>query len=110
MINELTTEEKKQHVLAIFKNFTQKDIDKSLAVYPAFSDFSITVSEQIANGNTIISKWVATAVHTGNFAGIEASGKRVTLTGKSVHVVEHNKVTETSIEMDLCGFVDQLSA
>jgi predicted ester cyclase len=105
-----TMEENKQMVKEIVEHYSQKELDKSLALYPAFSDFKVKVREQIAIGNKVVSKWIITALHTGIFLGISPSGKEVSLKGISIHRVDKNKVIEDSLEMDFNDLVQQISS
>jgi predicted ester cyclase len=60
----------------------------------AFPDLEIVIEQQVAEG-----PWVATRVtfrgtHTGEFAGIPATGKRVEYAGTAMDRLENGKVVE----------------
>src|SRR5262249_54918209 len=60
----------------------------------AFSDLEMTIERQIAEG-----PWVATRVtyrgtHTGEFAGIPATGRRIEYAGTAMDRLENGKVVE----------------
>lgn len=108
-LNNTTTETNKKIVRDLVEQYSQKDIEKSLALYPAFTDFKVKVKDQLAIGNRVVSKWIITALHTGIFLGISPSGKEISLIGISIHRIEHNKVTEDAMEMDFNALIDQIS-
>jgi predicted ester cyclase len=103
-------DESKKIIKDIVEHYGQKELDKSLALYPAFSEFKVKVREQIGIGNKIVSKWIITAIHTGIFLGIAPSGKKVSFNGISVHRIDNSKVIEDSLEMDFNDLVHQLSS
>lgn len=104
-----TPDESKRAAREVVEKLSQKDIDKSLAIYPAFSDFSVKVREQLVIGNKVISKWIMTALHSGIFMGIAPSGKRISLNGVSVHRIEQNKVIQDTMEIDFNSLISQIS-
>lgn len=105
-----TLEKNKNMVKSIVERLTQKELDKSLALYPAFSDFHVKVTEQTAIGNRVVSRWVISARHTGSFLGIAPSGEKVSIAGISIHKIEHNKIEEDALEIDFNELTKQLSA
>ena len=93
-----------------YENYRQSDIDKSLALFPAFTDFKVTVEDQTAEGNLITSHWRMQAVHTGEFLGIPPTGKKVTLAGTTVDVIRDGKVIEYTSTIDFEGFLSRLKS
>jgi predicted ester cyclase len=49
----------------------------SYRLFLAFSDFKITVLDQIAEGDKVITRAMITGIHTGEFKGRSASGNHV---------------------------------
>jgi predicted ester cyclase len=109
-LNITAIENNKKIVRDLVEQYSQREIEKSLSLYPAFTDFNVKVKEQIAIGNKVVSKWTITALHTGIFLGISPSGKAISLMGISIHRVEHNKVTEDAMELDFNSLIDQISS
>jgi uncharacterized protein len=46
----------------------------------------------VHQGNQVVIEWMFVAVHTGNFAGIPATGRTVNLPGCSVYTVEGGQI------------------
>ena len=57
------------------------------ATHAAFPDLVVTVHDQVAEEDKVVTQWSATGTHTGDFAGAPATGRRVTVTGIHIHRV-----------------------
>ena len=106
----MSIEEMKGLTRRKYETYRQCDIDKSLAIFPAFSDFKVVVEEQVADGDTITSHWRMHAVHTGEFFGIPPTGKEVTMHGATVDMVKEGKVIELTSTIDFEAFLVRLKA
>ncbi|MEX2247224.1 MAG: ester cyclase [Dehalococcoidia bacterium] len=76
----------------------------------AFSDFRHEVIDQIAEGDRVVTRMTASGRHTGEFLGIPATGKEVTMTGIAVHRIVDGKIAEHWSEVDGFGLFQQLGA
>ena len=74
----------------------------------AFPDFRVTVDEQIAEGDTVVTRWTANGTHKGELVGIPATGKSSTVTGVSVDKIVNGKVAESWVIFDQFGMMQQL--
>lgn len=73
--------------------------------------FRFTVEDQIAEGDRVCTRWTWNATHTGEFMGIEATGKEVSMSGTVVHRFrEDGKIVEGWWQYDLLGLMGQLGA
>jgi steroid delta-isomerase-like uncharacterized protein len=75
-----------------------------------FSNARITVEEQIAEGDTVATRWVGRGTHDGEIAGIAPTGKEVTVTGFTFSRLENGKVVEEHQVWDALGMLVQLGA
>jgi predicted ester cyclase len=91
-----------------YENLKQRDIDKSLTLYPAFSHFEVRVERQVAEGNQVASYWVMRGKHTGEYLGIPPSGRDVMLSGMAIDMINEGKLTEVCSVMDFDGFLQRL--
>jgi steroid delta-isomerase-like uncharacterized protein len=72
-------------------------------------DFRFTVDDLIAQGDRVCARWTWNATHKGDFLGISATGKRVTMTGTTIFRFRGDgKITETWWEHDQLGLMQQL--
>jgi steroid delta-isomerase-like uncharacterized protein len=79
-------------------------------IHQAFADQLHTVHDQIADSDRVIERWTMTATHAGEFIGIPATGRRVTLTGIDISRVEDGRIAEHWTECDMLGLLEQLGA
>lgn len=72
-------------------------------------DFVFTIEDQIADGDRVCTRWTWNGTHKGDFMGIPASGKKVTMTGMTIHRCrDDGKVAEGWWQYDRLGLMDQL--
>ena len=76
----------------------------------AFSDIEDIVEDMIGKGNRVVTRWTLRVTHTGDFRGIPATGKRITITGGIFRFSEEGKVVESWDSLDQLGMLRQLGA
>jgi steroid delta-isomerase-like uncharacterized protein len=76
----------------------------------SFPDLKHTVDELIAEGDSVAARWTVNGTHRGEFQGIPASGKQVTLSGVTLHHVKDGKIRETWLSFDSMDLLQQLGA
>src|SRR5258708_8897709 len=74
----------------------------------AFPDVRITIEDQIAEGDKVVTRWTAVGTHKGELMGIPATGKQATVTGISVGHVVNGKFVEIWTNFDALGMLQQL--
>src|SRR5215203_5199995 len=57
----------------------------------AMPDLRITLEEDIAEEDKVVSRWTAQGTHQGELMGIAPTGNRVTITGITIHRIEDSK-------------------
>ena len=80
------------------------------AAWEAFPDMRIAIEDLIADGDRVAKVWSFEATHTGDFAGIAPTGRRVTWSGITVYRLAGDKVVECSWQTDTLGLLQQLGA
>jgi steroid delta-isomerase-like uncharacterized protein len=76
--------------------------------FDAFEDVEMRADPLMAEGDLVCYRWTATARHTGPIAGIPATGKRVTITGITMHRIRNGKVVESWNEYNTIAMLWQL--
>jgi non-heme chloroperoxidase len=77
----------------------------------AFSDIEDIVEDMIGEGDRVVTRWTLRVTHTGEFRGIPATGKRITLTGIGIfRFSDDGKVVESWDSLDELGMLRQLGA
>jgi steroid delta-isomerase-like uncharacterized protein len=76
----------------------------------ALPDLALTIEEQVAEGNTVVTRWRATGTHGGPLFGIPATGRAVEATAIHVHHVEGGRIIDQWEQFDALGVLRQLGA
>lgn len=74
----------------------------------AYPDFYMTIEEQVAEGDKVVTRYTARGTHEGEFMGIPPTGKQITVTGIHIHRLVGGKVVEGWSEFDQLGAMQQL--
>ncbi len=73
-----------------------------------FPDITVTIEDQIAEGDLVASRHVSTATHTHEFQGLQPTGKKATMTGTTLTRVADGKIVEAWTSWDVLGMMQQL--
>jgi steroid delta-isomerase-like uncharacterized protein len=76
----------------------------------AFPDVQLSVQEQVAEGDMVATRWIASGTHQGDLMGIAPTGNRVTVAGTSVERIVDGKIEETWDNYDALGMMQQIGA
>jgi steroid delta-isomerase-like uncharacterized protein len=76
----------------------------------AFQDAAVTIDDQIAEGDRVVTRWTGRGTHTGELLGIAPTGKEVTVSGVTVSRLVNGKIAEEWELMDMLGMLVQLGA
>ena len=74
----------------------------------AFPDVRITINDQIAEGDKVVTRWTATGTHKGQLMGIAPTNKHATVTGVDIDRYQDGKVVEAWASYDMFGMLQQL--
>jgi len=86
-------------------------VKQSAAGYrAAFPDITFVVDEQIAEGDTVVTRWTGRGTHEGDLFGIAPTGKQATVTGISIDRIADGKVVEDHTNWDTFGLMQQIGA
>ena len=76
----------------------------------AFSDWNITIDDQIAERDLVVTRWSARAIHTSPLATIPASGNPVHVTGANIARFADGKIVESWFNFDMLTLLQQVGA
>jgi steroid delta-isomerase-like uncharacterized protein len=76
----------------------------------AFPDVLMSVEDQVAEGDMVVTRWIASGTHQGDLMGIAPTGNRVTVAGTSVERIVNGKIEETWDNYDALGMMQQIGA
>jgi len=77
----------------------------SLASFP---DGKTTTNDLVAEGDKVVERFTFVGTHKGEFLGIPATGKQITVTGMSVFRIANGKIVEHWGENDAMGLLTQM--
>lgn len=73
-----------------------------------FSDSHFAVREQVAEGDTVVTRATWHAVHTGNFQGVSPTGKQIAISAVLFVRFKENRIAEYRGLFDQLGMMQQL--
>lgn len=74
----------------------------------AFPDAIVTIEDQIAEGDKVLTRWRFRATNTGTFYGNPPTGRVVEVTGTHLHRIVDDKIVEIWAQPDALSFMTQL--
>jgi steroid delta-isomerase-like uncharacterized protein len=83
-----------------------KDILRAMRA--GFPDLVFSIHEQVSEGDKVVSRFEWTGTHKGEFLGIPATGRPVSVWGIVIDRLEEGRIKETRIIMDTLGLMIQL--
>jgi predicted ester cyclase/uncharacterized protein YndB with AHSA1/START domain len=86
----------------------QKNIGR--AIFAAFGNVHVEVNDTIVEGDRVVERHTATAVHKGEFNGIPATGKRVHWTENHIYRIADGMIAETWSEPSFHDLMKQISS
>lgn len=79
-------------------------------LHQAFPDKTVTILDQIAEGDQVVTRWICHGTHNGVFQGMSPTGKKITLVGTTIFRIADGKLVEGWTQPDLLGLLQQLGA
>ena len=74
----------------------------------AFPDIRFTIERILAEADYVMTNCLAKGTHLGNWHGIPATGKEITIQMSVVHRIEEEKIVEDWVLVDFLGVFQQL--
>jgi steroid delta-isomerase-like uncharacterized protein len=78
--------------------------------FEAFPDLNVTVEDEIAEGDKVVTRWTIRGTHQGELMGIAPTEKQIELKGITIHRIEGDKIAEEWSRYDNLGMMQQLGA
>lgn len=79
-----------------------------LQMRSAFPDIHWAVDEMVAEGNKLVTRFTWTGTHQGEFLGVPATGRSVSIKGIVVDGLEGGKMVDSRMLLDVLGMMMQL--
>ena len=74
----------------------------------ASPDARVTVEDQVAEGDKVVSRWTATGTHTGDLMGMSPTGRRIEISGITINRFSGGKIAEDWYQSEDLGMMQQL--
>lgn len=75
-----------------------------------FPDLHVTVEDQVAEGDKVVTRWIARGTHKGELQGIPPTGKHGAITGITIDRIANGKVVESWTNADHLSMMRLLGA
>ena len=86
-------------------------LKKLIAMYRnAFPDVRMTIDDQIAEGDRVVTRWTVHGSHRGELMGVAPSGKQIAVTGIVITSFANGKAVEEWESYDALGMMRQIGA
>ncbi|WP_338729235.1 ester cyclase [Haladaptatus sp. DJG-WS-42] len=76
----------------------------------AFPDVKMTIHDQLADDDHVVTRLTMTGTQTGPFGELEATGKSVSIEGIVEHRIKNGKIVEGFPQWDMLGLMRQVGA
>ena len=80
------------------------------APFAAFEGMRIEEEFYIAEGDTVVGRFVAKGTHTKEFMGVPATGKQVSISGINIFRISGGKIVEHWVNYAAVGLMQQIGA
>ncbi|MBA3430548.1 MAG: ester cyclase [Actinobacteria bacterium] len=86
-------------------------VKQQAAMYgEAFPDIQMTVEDQLADGDRVVTRWAARGTHQGELMGVPPSGNEVAISGITIARVADGQIQEEWTNWDGLGLMQQIGA
>ena len=76
----------------------------------AFPDLRMTIEDQLADGDRVVTRWTARGTHQGNLNELAPTGRKVVVTGITIDRLIGGKIAESWTTWDQAGMLQQVGA
>jgi len=73
-----------------------------------YSDLHFTIDDIIAEKDKVVACWTFSGTHRGDFMGIPATNKKVSMDGMTIHHLADGKIMDSYGNWDALGMMQQL--
>lgn len=74
----------------------------------AFPDLKLVIDEQIAEGETVVTRWRGEGTHGGELMGVTPTGRRVSVQGVVISRIKNGQLVDDFECYDVLGMLRQL--
>jgi len=109
LIDEFFTEDFVEYIVGMPSRSGREAVRESIAISRnAFPDLKISIEDEIADGDKVVTRWTMRGTQLGDLEGIPATGKQVTQSGMSILRLTNARIAELWGYLDNLGLMQQL--
>jgi steroid delta-isomerase-like uncharacterized protein len=82
--------------------------EQVLLFVTGFPDLNFKVEDIIAEGDKVVSCWTISGTHKGEFMGVPATNRKVSIDGITIHQLSNGKIMDSNVSWDVWGMMQQL--
>jgi steroid delta-isomerase-like uncharacterized protein len=75
-----------------------------------FPDLRFSIEDVVAEQEKVVVSWNISGTHEGEFMGISATHKKVSVDGITIHHIVNGKIMDSYVSWDALGMIQQLGA
>lgn len=80
-----------------------------VAIFVAgFPDLRFAIEDTVAEQDKVVVCWTFSGTHLGEFMGVPATNKKVSVDGITIHILSKGIIMDTYISLDMWGLMQQL--
>ena len=76
----------------------------------AFPDVQLSIEDQVAEGDKVVTRWIGSGTHQGELMGIAPTGNQVRVDGITISRIEDGKIAEEWDIYDALSMMQQIGA
>jgi predicted ester cyclase len=76
----------------------------------AFPEYELIAHEIVAEGDLVAVRGTVRGVHKGEFAGIKATGRRISVDLMIFYRIANDRIAQYWLQLDMKGLLDQLTS
>jgi steroid delta-isomerase-like uncharacterized protein len=80
------------------------------AYHSAFPDINFAVEKQVAEGDMVVTRWIARGTHRGEFMGVPPSSRRIEVSGMSMDRISGGRIVENWNNWEALEMMRQIGA
>src|SRR5215208_3057761 len=80
------------------------------AYHAAFPDLTFTVEKRVAEGDLVVTRWIARGTHQGEFMGVPPSGRQIEVSGMSMDRISGSRIVEHWNNWEALEMMEQIGA
>ena len=82
---------------------------RQVALFVAgFPDLRFTIEDTVSGKDKVVVAWTFSGTHKGEFMGIPATNKKVTVDGITIHHISNGRIMDSYVNWDTWGLMQQL--